>query len=53
VLVVSDSERLAEYVNEDIGEGWRPLGGVAMSVYLGRDDPYPHYRFAQAMVKDD
>ena len=43
----SAPDELSKLVNESIGEGWRPIGGVAaVSWGMGA-------RLYQAMVKDD
>ncbi len=40
-------EKLSQKVNEHIKDGWKPIGGVAVSVQDGEE------HFYQAMVKED
>ena len=50
IFVASESDILQYYVNEDIEQGWRPLGGVSLSIVILPNNRYPTYRFAQAMI---
>jgi hypothetical protein len=43
----ADSQKMAKLVNIAIEEGWRPIGGIAMTVSQGN-----HMTLAQAMVKE-
>jgi hypothetical protein len=50
-LVTSDKPDVLEsLVNILIESGWRPLGGVCVS--LSESDDYRYMVFAQAMVRD-
>jgi hypothetical protein len=43
-------EALIEVVNEYIQDGWKPLGGVAISTSVGSGS-YSQSEYAQAMTK--
>lgn len=45
------AEELNEKVNEKIKEGWKPLGGVAIS--LSESDEYQYFVIAQAMTTNN
>ena len=44
-------EDLAKGVNKMIADGWRPQGGVSIS--LSESPEYQYYAAAQAMIKED
>lgn len=46
-------ESLEKKVNNYIGGGWKPLGGVCVvKTNTEQNDNYGRYLFAQAMVKE-
>lgn len=55
VIVANDGQRIAELVAKALADGWRPQGGIAISLYpdasdMATDDLYIVY--AQAMVQE-
>lgn len=44
----SNPQWLADAVNRWLAEGWKPLGGVSMTI-----TEYNNTKYAQAIVKDD
>ncbi len=44
-IKTEDLDHLVEWVNEAISEGWKPLGGVAVTVQ------YTTHYFVQAMTR--
>jgi hypothetical protein len=55
ILWHSDSDKLSDGVNEHITEGWRPLGGVSITIHFDptAEYPMPDFYFAQAMVREE
>lgn len=51
IIEETNTDNLAEEVNKKIIEGWRPQGGV--SITLSESDEYQYYSAAQAMVRED
>jgi hypothetical protein len=43
---------LARIVNEFISKGWKPQGGVSVTVYYSEERMDSVYTFSQAMVND-
>jgi hypothetical protein len=52
VLWEDTPERLARIVNKFISEGWKPQGGVSVTVYYSEERKDSVYTFSQAMVND-
>lgn len=50
IIDAKSRQTLVELVNEALGNGWKPQGGV--SVTMSSDQGYVRELYAQAMIKE-
>lgn len=50
-IIQGSADDVGAQVNEMIGMGWVPIGGISVGVVLGRDGA--GFTFAQALTRED
>ena len=52
IIQSSDPQIVVDKVNEEIGKGWVPHGGLAISAWFQHGAPGAVERYAQALTKE-